>query len=681
MNNNILNYTKRLLAIVIVLLIGNGFLMSCDDDEENTQVVLDSFGPAGVKHGDKISFIGLNLDKVTAIVLPGVEIPASQFSSKSSRTIELVVPEAALAGKVILKTPDGDIETKTPLDFEVPVVITSITAEARPGGTISIKGTLVNWIEEVTFNDGVTTTEIEVKSTTEVVVKVPMEAQTGYLIFNTGGTEPLSFASDEELIVTMPTVTSIAPTSLKHTEVLTITGTNLDLVSEITFFDNIQVTTFESVTATELKVKVPATVKKGKLILKVPSGLTVQTTEELTIILPKGTTVTPNPANPGDNLTITGTDLDLVKSILFPEVAAPVTTFVSQSATQIVVKAPDNAKASGGLFFVTINDFQTPAGVSYKLPGGGNTPLVLIYGDAIHANWAKWNGWGAPVQDMANTELPKDGANAIKIGYDNAYGGFQFHPNSPSPFLTTGIHSVRLSVAGGAGTAAGTKLMVYIKTQEGTGGDDADKVTIELGAPGTYKTFDIPLSKLKNPANINELVIQNSGTNPATFYVDEVGLFGPPDPLVVVYGDAIHANWAKWNGWGAPVQDVGNTELPKNGSKAIKVSYDNAYGGFQLHPNTPSPYVTAGMSSLKLSIAGGAGTVAGTELMVYIKTQEGTGGEDADKKTIVLGAPGTYKTFEIPLADLKSPANINELVIQNKGTNPATIYIDDVELY
>ena len=70
MNNNILNYTKRLLAIMIVLLIGNSVLTSCDDDEENTQVVLNSFGPAGVKHGDIISFIGLNLDRVTAIVLP-----------------------------------------------------------------------------------------------------------------------------------------------------------------------------------------------------------------------------------------------------------------------------------------------------------------------------------------------------------------------------------------------------------------------------------------------------------------------------------------------------------------------------------------------------------------------------------------------------------------------------------
>src|SRR5688572_1474785 len=240
MKTKIFIYTKSILAVAVILLLGAGVITSCDDDNENsTKIVLNSFGPAGVKHGDKIKFIGLNLDQVTAIALPGIEVPKSQFASVSSQVIELVVPIEAEAGKVILKTPQGDIESKTVLDFEVPVIITSITAEAKPGTNISIKGTLVNWIEEITFNDGVTTTEFVSKSPTEVVVKVPMAAQTGFLIFSTGGVEPLTFASDEEFIVTMPTVTSLDPATLKHSDVLTITGTDLDIVSKITFFDGV----------------------------------------------------------------------------------------------------------------------------------------------------------------------------------------------------------------------------------------------------------------------------------------------------------------------------------------------------------------------------------------------------------------------------------------------------------
>ena len=82
---------------------------------------------------------------------------------------------------------------------------------------------------------------------------------------------------------------------------------------------------------------------------------------------------------------------------------------------------------------------------------------------------------------------------------------------------------MKLSIAGGAGTVTGTQITVYIKTKAGTG--EGSKVTVTLGPPNTYKTFDIALSQFGSPPNINELVIQNGGTNPATFYIDDIGLF------------------------------------------------------------------------------------------------------------------------------------------------------------
>jgi hypothetical protein len=682
MKMKISKHIRNLQAAAMILLLAVGFTTSCtDDSQESKNVVLQSFGPSGVKHGDKIKFIGLNLDKVTSIVLPGIEVPSSQFTSKSSRTIELVVPELAEAGKVTLKTPGGDIQTKTMLNFLVPVAITSITAEARPGSNISIKGSLVNWIEEITFSDGLVVTDFVSKSLDELVVAVPEEAQSGFLIFKTGGTKPLTFASEEQLIVTMPVVTSLTPLAIRHSDVLTIHGTDLDLVSEIIFPEGISVTEFESATATELTVKVPNTAKKGKLTLKVPSGLQLQTSEEISIILPKGTALTPSPAGPGVELTIVGTDLDLVKSIIFPDVATPVTVFVSQTATQIVVKAPDDAMSTGALFFVTIHDFQSGAGVQYKVPSNSNEPLLTIYSDALNSNWSKWDGWGTSAQDLLNTEFPKNGTNAIKIAYsaDNGYGGFQLHPNSPDPFLTDSYAFLRLSIAGGSGTSDGTPLTIYIKTKEGTGEDH--KVTLNMGSPNTFKTFDIPLSQFGSPANINEFVVQNWGTAGATFYLDDIGFFASEDPLLAIYTDGLNANWGKWDGWGTATQDLANGELPKNGTSAIKIAYaaDNGYGGFQLHPNSPSPFLMDSYTSLKISIAGGDGTAADTPITIYIKTAEGTG-ED-HKVTLNLGAPNTYKTFTIPLSEFGNPANINEFVIQNWGTAGATFYLDDIGLY
>jgi hypothetical protein len=655
---------------------------SCKEDEEknNGQVTLLSFGPSGVKHGEQIKFIGLNLNKVSSITLaPDIEIPSSSFTSQTAELIEVVIPDAAEAGKVVLKTADGDIETKTPLSFEVPVEITSITEEAKPGTNITITGSKVNWIEEVIFPDEISVTDFVSKTLNELVVTVPINAQSGFIIFKSGGTEPLSFASEEELKVSLPEVTALSPASVRHTANLTLTGKNLDLVTAIVFPENKTVTEFVSKSESELVVTVPAGTKKGYLTLKQVAPVDVVTTQEVVITLPQGTTVTPNPAGPGVDITITGTDLDLVKEIKFPGVTTPVTTFVSQSPTQIVVKAPAQANTSGALFFVTVHNFETNSGVQYKLPptGGNDTPLVAIYAEAMNANWQKWDGWGTSAQDLANTELPKNGTKAIKIAFSDAWGGFQLHPTSPDPYVTTDYASLRLSVAGGAGTANGTQLLVYIKTKAGAG--ENSKVTINLGAPNTYKTFDIPLSQFGSPANINELVIQNAGTANATIYVDDIGLFASNDPLHSIFAESLNASWQKWDGWGTSTQDLASTEMPQNGTKAIKLSFNDAWGGFQLHPTSPDPFAMTSYSSLKLSVAGGAGTTTGTSIMVYIKTKAGTG--ENSKVTLNLGAPNTYKTFDIPLSQFGNPANINELVIQNAGTNNVTIFIDDIGLF
>jgi hypothetical protein len=50
--------------------------------------------------------------------------------------------------------------------------------------------------------------------------------------------------------------------------------------------------------------------------------------------------MSPNPVDIAANLTVTGTNLDIVKSISFVGASSEVTSFVSQTPTQIVVKVP-----------------------------------------------------------------------------------------------------------------------------------------------------------------------------------------------------------------------------------------------------------------------------------------------------------------------------------------------------
>src|SRR5690606_23537172 len=124
---NIFKYIIHRLPLLFVL-VGLVFMTSCEDDENPNagEVVLLSFGPSGVSHGEEVIFVGRNLDKVNSVMLkPDITIPRSEFVQASSGSFKIVVPQGAEAGKIILNTPQGEIESKTHLNFNVEVDIRS----------------------------------------------------------------------------------------------------------------------------------------------------------------------------------------------------------------------------------------------------------------------------------------------------------------------------------------------------------------------------------------------------------------------------------------------------------------------------------------------------------------------------------------------------------------------------
>lgn len=490
------------------------FATACTkDDASSSKITLLSFGPSGIQHGEKVKFIGQNLDKVTSIILPpDIEIPASQFATKTSTLLEVVVPEGAQSGLVTLKTPQGDIVTKTMLNFLVPVTITSVTpATVKPGSTISIKGTFVDWITSVTFNAGVKVTDFVSKSHDEVVVTVPAEAKTGYLTMETGGTKPLKITTTDPLTVTLPTVSAISPASVKHAENLTITGTDLDLVTSITFPDKTKVISFVTQTETQIVVTVPITAKNGPLTLTVASGVNIIPNQQLVITLPVATSFSPSDPNAqidGATLVITGTDLDLVKSIKFPGVDTEVTNF-TQSSTQITVVIP-NGTMGGTMVFTTIHDFKVPVTVPF---GNQLTLLSVIYDDQPEGTFGPGGGWGTTTADPASTAVVRIGTKSIKATYGGDYGGSaQFGTWGKSPLSVNGANYFAFSIYGGAGTD-GKKINVNVSGTQ----------TLVVIAEGKWTDVKIPLSSVGSPTTISEVWFQDQGWS-GTVYIDQIGL-------------------------------------------------------------------------------------------------------------------------------------------------------------
>lgn len=509
---------RLLVSLPFILLMG--LMISCnkkDSVPNDGKVALYSFGPTGSKHGDTLRFVGVNLDKVTAIQFSGssATVDKANFKTQQSDLIKLIVPQSAEKGYVILKTADGDIQTKTELNLNVLTSVSTITSQARPGENVTITGAYLNWVDRITFNRDKLVSTFVSKSQTQIVVKIPDDAQTGPLVLHYGGTDSGYVETTDTLKVTLPVTTSFSPNPVKHGTDLTITGTNLDLVKKV-YFNSVSaaVTSFVSQSATQLVVKVPASTTKGKVKLEAASGVQTTSTADLDVALPAITAMSPNPVAPDANVTITGTNLDLVSSVNFTGIPDAVTSFVSQSATQLVVKVPA-ASITGKLTLNVKNSTLSVKSSTDLSIIGSSVPPIIIYDDAVTAAWNGWvgGGWGGN-KDYNNTSPVRSGSKSIKIDYVGGWGA-PLQLGAASINLG-GYTSLKLSIYGAPGSG-GKKVNVGL--------NNADGYTITV-VEGVWTDYTIPLSSTAATTTLTDLIVKEfNGTGGFTIYVDNIGLY------------------------------------------------------------------------------------------------------------------------------------------------------------
>jgi hypothetical protein len=347
------------LLFATICVAGAGLLVtSCEGkEEEDTKVVLQSFGPMPIARGAELKFIGLNLDRVTAVVLPD-NLTITSFTKKEPALLTLTVPQEAVPGFVVLKTPDGDITTKTTIGFSEPISIAGFTpATVKTGDVLTITGDYLNLVGEVILTDRVTVTVDDFTSHTRTEIKlvVPAEAQTGKIAVSNAEEEPIIVYSAASLNVMLPAFTTVAPNPVKAGTTLTITGTNLDLVLSVELGGGkvIAAEDFDSHTATQIVISVPEDTKDGKVIMVPASGVEVATADDLVMVIPT-VAVTPVTLKNGQDITVTGTNLDLIYRVNFGGNKQG-TIKAGGTATEILVTVPDDA-VDGVVSFVTRAD-------------------------------------------------------------------------------------------------------------------------------------------------------------------------------------------------------------------------------------------------------------------------------------------------------------------------------------
>jgi hypothetical protein len=376
------------LLIATLCVVSAGLLVtSCEGkEEEDTKVVLQSFGPMPIARGAELKFIGLNLDKVTAVVLPN-DITITTFTKKEPTLLTLTVPQEAMPGYVMLKTPDGNITTKTTIGFSEPISIASFTpATVKAGDVLTIAGDYLNLVGEVILTDRVTVSEDDFTSHTRTEIKlvVPAEAQTGKIAVSNGEEEPIIVYSANSLNVTLPAFTSVTPNPVKAGTNLTIAGTNLDLVLSVKLGGGkvIEAEDFDTHSATQIVISVPADTKDGKVIMVPASGVEVTSANDLVMVIPT-VAVTPVTLKNGEDITVTGTNLDLISRVVFGGNKQG-TIKAGGTATEILVTVPDDAVDGVVSFFTRADKEITGPNLTMIVPAFSSfSPTSARAGTAV----------------------------------------------------------------------------------------------------------------------------------------------------------------------------------------------------------------------------------------------------------------------------------------------------------
>lgn len=232
--------------------------------------------------------------------------------------------------------------------------------------------------------------------------------------------------------------------------------------------------------------------------------------------MPVITAMSPNPVDPGTNLTITGTNLNLVTAILFENITNPVTSFVSQASTQIVVKIPTGIANGLVTLRVANSSLVVRSGTVLEIAGAAPPPTIALhlYDDAL-VNWNGWlgDGWGG-TRDYANTTPVRVGSRSVKVTYNAGSWGSPIQLGGGSMSLA-GYTMLKLSVYPTAGTAEMTVNIQF----NGSGG-----YALKLGKAGEWTDFAIPISSLTSDATVAQITMQDAQGVGGIIYVDEIGL-------------------------------------------------------------------------------------------------------------------------------------------------------------
>lgn len=313
-------------------------------------------GTVTAKQGETITISGAYLSLAAAVKI-GDGDDAYQFTdftvSADGKTLSFTLPAEA---------PDGDINLVSRSGVEVPVgkLVTVAPSDlavnpspVKNGAQLIITGKDLDVVSQVMLPNVKDAVAADI-SASKIVLTVPEAAQAGDIILKmkNGKTVTVAYKLVE------PAVTAYSPSTVSAGGALTVTGTNLDLVSTISFNGSAS-TAAVSVAADgkSLTTTVPMDAQTGAVTLCLKNGATV-TVKDITVVEAVFCYVTELPTKdnapePGTTVTLPVKNADKLSKVYIN--GKEVSFVYNEKAGTITIPVPADATAKSALRLVSTN--------------------------------------------------------------------------------------------------------------------------------------------------------------------------------------------------------------------------------------------------------------------------------------------------------------------------------------
>lgn len=442
-------HNKSFLWLVLLLICSTFAFTSCDRDDLNTdqygnEISVLSYGPNPVLRGGVLTFKGANLDQITEIDLPGAEAITSinVVTSGKNSEINIEVPaEKCEPGIVTLKTAkNGEIKTLTPITYIENLKFTGFYVGENKenligsvGDVLTLEGDYLNNITSVIFANGATMDAESFKSQTryQIQLVIPAEAGEGRFQISDGNNY---MYSEGALSINAPEIdanNAIGKSLIKAGETEVLRGTSLDQIASIELNGaTVEAADFKSQTASEITFVISSKVADGEITAVTKSGIRISF-GEITTVVPSQLVATPSPIKNGEEITISGKDMDLITGIAFPN--AKESKLNKVETTKVTSTVPEDAQEGDITLSLDNGKTVTVAYTLVKPTVTACTPAAITAGERTIIK-------GTDLDLVASVTFPGDveqtvekfaaqNANAIAVTVPAACAGTGFKLN------------------------------------------------------------------------------------------------------------------------------------------------------------------------------------------------------------------------------------------------------------